>query len=123
MARAAPEQAQTDNAIAGDHDGGEYRIARQPSLLRRGRNHDRDDKRHLDDGHGDGQDKRAEWLADAVRDHFSVVYGRKDAPHEGGAGGRHKEAASARKGRQRQNGQTQRRPNHCPPGGPRCCHR
>mgnify|MGYP003694644191 CR=1 FL=1 len=35
--------------------------------------HDRDDQRHLDDRHGDGQHERAERLADAVRDDLGVV--------------------------------------------------
>ena len=37
MARAAPEQAQPDDAVAHDHDGGENRVACEPRLFRRRR--------------------------------------------------------------------------------------
>ncbi|MET3936541.1 hypothetical protein ABIE00_004587 [Arthrobacter sp. OAP107] len=42
----------------------------------------RDDKGHLDDGHGDGQHQRAEGLADTVRHHFGVMHRRQDGAHQ-----------------------------------------
>ncbi len=96
MARAAPEQAQPDDAVAHDHDGGENRVARQPGLLRRSRDHDGDDQRHLDHGHGDGQDQRAEGLADAVGDDLGVVDGREHGGDQSRSRRRGNEAAGAR---------------------------
>ena len=99
MARAAPEQAQADDAVAHDHDGGEDRVACQPCLFRRSCNHDRDDQRHLDNRDGDGQDKRAEWLAGAVCDHLGVVHGREHGGDQDRSCSRGNEAAGAGKGR------------------------
>ena len=74
----------------------------KPCLLRWSRNHDRDDQCHLDDRHGDGQDKRAEWLAGAVCNHLGVVHGRENGGDQGRSRGSGNEAASAGKGRHQQ---------------------
>ena len=44
--------------------------------------HQRDDQRHLDHRDRDGQDQRAERVADAVGDHLRVVHGGEDRADE-----------------------------------------
>ena len=65
----------------------------RPAFLRRSRDHDGDDQRHLDHRHGDGQDQRAERLAGAMCDHLGVVHGRENGGDETGPGDRGNKAA------------------------------
>ena len=75
MARAARQQAHTDDSIAHDHDGRKHRVTRQFCLSARRREHDRDNQRDLDHRHRDGEHQRAKGFAGAVRNHFGVVDG------------------------------------------------
>ena len=84
MARAARQQAQTDDPVAHDHDGSKNRVTRQFRLSVRSRNHNRDDQRHLDHRHSDGENQRAKWFAGAVRDYLGVIDGRKHRRHQCG---------------------------------------
>ena len=74
-------------------------VSRARPAFSSAREHDRDDQRHLDDGHGDREDERAERLADAVRDHLGVVDGREDRGDQRRAGGGGEDARRARASR------------------------
>ncbi len=82
------QQAQADQAVADDHDGGKDRVAGQRGLVRAARQHDRDDQRYLDDRDGEGQHEGAEGLADAVRHDFRMVYCRNHGTDQSGGTGR-----------------------------------
>ena len=62
MADTAHEQAEADDAIAHNHNGGENSVARQSCLFGRGGDHDRDNQCRLDDSYGQGENKGAEWF-------------------------------------------------------------
>ena len=51
--------------------------------------HQRDDQRHLDDGHRDGEHERAERLAHPVRDDLGVVHGGEHGAGQAGADHHH----------------------------------
>jgi hypothetical protein len=61
----SPEEAKTHDAVAHDHDGSEDRIAGKTGVFRWSLRHDGDDKRSLDHGHRQGEDK-GERLARAM---------------------------------------------------------
>ena len=48
-----------------------------PGLFGWSRDHDRDNQCRLNDRYGQGEDKRAEWLANAVCNHLRVVHSRE----------------------------------------------
>ena len=82
MPRPAPQQAQADNAVADDHDGREHGVAREACGLGPAAEHDRDDKRHLDHRHGDGEHEGAERLADSMGDDLGVIHRREHRRRE-----------------------------------------
>ena len=82
MPRPAPQQAHADKAVADDHDGRKHRVAREARGLRAAAEHDRDDERHLDHGHGDGEHEGAERLADPMGDDLGVIHRREHRRRE-----------------------------------------
>ena len=74
MADPAREQADADEAVADDHDGGENRVARQARLLRPAGDHDGDDERHLNDRDGERQHQGAVGLTHLMGHHFGMVH-------------------------------------------------
>ena len=89
-----------------------------PALSGAAPEHHRDDQRHLDHRHGDGEHQRAERLADPVGHHLGVVDGRehgRDQDHRGDPG---QHAARGRHGLGRQHRPGQGRPRPGPPGRP-----
>ena len=86
VADAAPQQTRADDAVADDHDRRENRVAGQSRLLGGRCDHDRDDERRLDHRYGQGEDKRAERLANAVSDHLRMVHRGKDGAEQSGSG-------------------------------------
>ena len=103
MMRAAHQQAQPDDAVAHDHDGGEHRVAGQRRAAGRP-DHHRDDQRHLDDGDGDGEQQRAERLADPMRHDLGVIDGGKDRGDQQEAGRRGDRTSRTQHHRQYQHG-------------------
>ena len=77
MTDAAPEQTGADDAVAHNHDGGKNRVARQSCFFGWSCNHDRDNQGRLNRRYGQGEDKRAKWLAHAVRNYLGVIHGRE----------------------------------------------
>ena len=69
----ADQQAQSDDAIQNDHDGGKYRVARQGCGFCAAREHQGHDERNLDQGHCQCQHQGAIGLANSVRDHLRMV--------------------------------------------------
>jgi len=78
-----PEQAQADDAITYDHNGGENCVAGQTCLFRRSSNHDGDDQSDLNDCDGDSEDKCAERLAGSMGDYLGVINGRENSSDKG----------------------------------------
>ena len=66
-----------------DHDRGEHGVAGERRRLRAAGDHQRDDQRHLDDGHRDGEHQRPEGLTDPVRDDLGVVHGGQHRARRG----------------------------------------
>ena len=66
-----------------------------PGFLGRRCDHDRDDQCRLDHRDGQGEDKRAERLTDAVRNHLRVVHGREHRAEQDDAGSRGDESPAA----------------------------
>src|SRR5271165_2652807 len=64
VARAADQQAEADDAVQHDRDGGKHRVAGKRILGGAPRQHRGDDQRRLDHGDGEGQQHGAEGLAD-----------------------------------------------------------
>lgn len=95
MAGAAPQQARADNAITNDHHRGKNRVACEVRLFHRSCDDHGDDQRDLNDGDGDGQNNRAEWFADPMRDHFGMVDGCENGGDERYSCGCGKHPASA----------------------------
>lgn len=75
VAQGGDEQAQSGDAVAGDHHGREHRVTREARGLVAAVRHQGDDEGHLDDRDGDGEDEGTEGFADPVRDHLGVVDG------------------------------------------------
>jgi hypothetical protein len=117
-----PEQAEADNAIHYDHDSGKDRIACQCGFLRRSGNHDGDDQRHLDHGHGNSQDQRAERLARAMGHDLGVVYGGEHSGDEDGSGYSSHQAAHPDEEDRQQDDPGHDGPCPCPPRHPFRCH-
>ena len=82
MACAAPQQTKADDAVTHDHHCGKDRIACQVCLFHRSRDHHGDDQRDLNNGDGNRQHNRAEWLANTMRNHFGMVHGGKNGGDE-----------------------------------------
>jgi hypothetical protein len=78
VTRATPEQAQTDDSIAYDHNGSKNCVASQACLLGRSSNHDRHDQCDLNDCDGDRKYKCAERFAGSVGDYLGVINGSED---------------------------------------------
>lgn len=74
VAQCADQQTDSDDAVRGDHDGGEDGISWQRRRVRPAGQHNAQDQADLDDRDCDGKDKRAEGLVDAVRNHLRVVH-------------------------------------------------
>src|SRR5262245_46708834 len=73
----AHEQTEADNPIENNHNGGENRVARQSCFFYWGCNHDGDNQGRFNHRNCEGEDKRTEWLADAVCNDLRVVHGRE----------------------------------------------
>ena len=82
-----------------NHDGSEYRIPCQSRFFGRSRYHDRHNQCGFNNSDGEGEDKRAEWLADAVGNHLRVIHGRENGGDQDRPCGSGNEAARAGKGR------------------------
>jgi hypothetical protein len=82
MAGAAAQQTESDDAIAHDHHGGKNGVAREICLFGRSGNDDRYDQRDFNDGDGDSEQNRAEWLANPMRHHLGMVDGCKNRADE-----------------------------------------
>ena len=116
MACTTPKQANSDNAVADDHDGRKNGITCQSHFFRWRCEHDRDDQRRLDDRHRKRQHQCAERFAGAVRDHFGVIHGSEYGCDENSSGcGGHEHARSTEQ-RCQQNRAGQNRPCPGPPG-------
>lgn len=85
MVGATHEEAKSDNSVAHNHHCGEDRVARQAGLFGWSCDHHRDDQRGLNSRDGQGQHQRAEWLANAVRNHLRVVKSREHSAQQGDA--------------------------------------
>ena len=122
VADTAHQQTSADDAVADDHDRREDRVPGQAGFFGRRCDHDRNDQRRLDHGYGQGEDKRAERLADAVCDHLGVVHRSKDGAEQGCSGCGVDDPASAENECQQQDRPCERRPNPRPPSRPCHCH-
>jgi hypothetical protein len=71
------DQAQSDHATGGDHDGGEDRVSGECGGVVAAGDHQRDDQCHLGDGDGDGQQQRSERLPHLEGHDLGVVHGRQ----------------------------------------------
>ena len=120
VADAAHQQTCTDDAVAYDHDRREDRVTCQSGLFGRRCDHDRNDKCRLDHRYGQGEDKRAEWLANAVCDHLRVVHRSKNGAEQSCSGCCVDESASAENECDQQDCPRERGPNPRPPS--RSCH-
>ncbi len=87
------QQRQADDPVAGDHHRGEHGVACERLGVGIPRDHQRHDQADLDHGHGDGENERAERLADPLGDDLRMVdrgehrgdeEGRGDREHQGG---------------------------------------
>ena len=76
------QQGQPQDAVDGDHHGGEDGVARQGRRLVTAREHQRDDERDLDDRDRHGEDEGAEGLTDPVGHDLGVVHGRQNGGGE-----------------------------------------
>jgi hypothetical protein len=74
----ADQQGQAEQAVTGDHHGGEDGVAGQRLGLLAAADHQGDDERDLDDGDRHRQHERAERLSYLVRDDLGVVDGGED---------------------------------------------
>ena len=97
MAGASPEQTGADDAVAHNHDGGENRVARQPRFFGWSCDHDRNNQCRLNHGYCQGENKRAERLADAVCNHLRVVHGREHRGQQRKSSRRRDDALAAEK--------------------------
>ena len=82
VAAGTDQQTSANNAIQNDHDRCKHGIACQTMGRFTAAEHERDNQRHLDQGHCQRQYQRTEWLTNLVRDHFSVVHRRQHAGHQ-----------------------------------------
>jgi hypothetical protein len=71
----ADQQGQAEQAVTGDHHGGEDGVAGQRLGLLAAADHQGDDERDLDDRDGHREDQGTERLADPVGDDLGVVDG------------------------------------------------
>ena len=83
MAQGTEQQAKAHHAIADDHHGREYRVAGQRARSLAAGEHQCDDQRGFDHGHGEREDQGAEGLADTQRNHLGVMDRRENRNEQG----------------------------------------
>src|SRR5450755_279283 len=120
VADAAHQQTCTDDAVAHDHDRREDRVTCQSGFFGRRCDHDRDDEGRLDHRYGQGEDKRTEWLANAVCDHLRMVDCGKNGAEQSCSGCGVDGSTSAENECDQQDCPRERGPNPRPPSRP--CH-
>jgi len=82
MANAAGDEAQSDHAVADQHDRCEHRVARQPRFIGGAADHHREDQRYFDHSDGNGEHQGSERLANPVGNHFRVVNRGEDRQNQ-----------------------------------------
>ena len=75
---APKDEAEPDNAVEHDHHRREHRVTRDPVAALGAGEHDRYDESDFDHRHRDGEQDRAERLAELERQHLCVMDGRED---------------------------------------------
>ena len=73
IAERGDDNRQAGEAVQHEHDDGVHRVTHQRGVGLSGKHHG-DDQADFDDGDGECQHQRAEWLTDAKRDHLGVVH-------------------------------------------------
>ena len=82
VAAGAEDEAEADDSVQHDHDGGVDGVAGYGLTTWGAREQDGDDQADLDDGHRDGEEDGAEGFAEAQGDDLGVVDGREDGAAE-----------------------------------------